>query len=314
MDVASSAGANLVVRPCPLCGSDDESVVIAESNVDPDRIGALSFASRKPPELMHHRLVQCTVCDALYASPAPDPSVLARGYEHAAFDSAEESRHAAATYARLVARLLPRLPATGGALDIGTGDGAFLCELLELGFDDVVGVEPSSAPVAAAAPEVQDLILRRGFRGRDFEPGRFRLVTVFQTLEHVPDPLGLCRDASRLLSAGGALLVVCHDRRSPVNRLMGHRSPIRDIQHLQLFSRRSLYGLLERAGLGPAELTKVTNRYPLRYWLRLAPLPARDRLIDLADRLRLGSLPVSLRVGNLTALGFRSGAAPGETR
>lgn len=288
--------------------------MVADSNVDPDRVGALSFASRKPPELMHHRLVHCTVCDVLYASPAPDASALARGYEHAAFDSAEESRHAAATYAALIKRLLPRLPETGGALDIGTGDGAFLGELLDLGFDDVVGVEPSSAPVAAAAPEVRDLIRRGAFRGSDFERERFRLVTAFQTLEHVPDPLGLCRAARGLLTPGGALLVVCHDRTSLVNRLMGRRSPIRDIQHLQLFSRRSLGELLDRSGLGPAELSRVTNRYPLRYWLRLAPLPARARVIDLADGLHLGRVPVSLRVGNVTALGFRSRAAGDEQR
>jgi SAM-dependent methyltransferase len=286
--------------------------VVAESNVDPNRIAALSFASRKPPELMHHRLVQCSTCDVLYASPAPDTAALTREYEQAAFDSAEESRYAAATYTGVVRRLLPELPPVGGALDIGTGDGAFLGELLELGFDDVVGVEPSAAPVAAAPADVRERIRRGAFRASNFEKGRFGLVTAFQTLEHVPDPLELCRDAGKLLTPGGALLVVCHDRRSVVNRLMGLRSPIHDIQHLQLFSRRSLRELLERAGLGPVELSTVTNRYPLRYWLRLAPLPGRARAIDLADRMRLGPLPVSLPVGNLAAVWFAPGGATGE--
>ena len=253
---------------------------------------------------MRHRLVACPVCDTVYASPAPAASALAGAYEEAAFDSGEEASFAAATYARLVRRLLPRLPAEGGALDVGTGDGAFLSELTALGFGDVAGVEPSTAPIAAARPEVRDLIRHGVFDPADFEPGRFRLITAFQTLEHVTDPLELCRAARELLLPGGALLVVCHDRRALVNRVMGLRSPINDVEHLQLFSRRSLTELLERSGLRPVGLTPVVNRYPLRYWLRLAPLPARARWVTAADLVRLGAVPVRLRVGNLAAVGF----------
>ena len=300
-------------RPCPVCGSGDESRVAAESNVDPERLGPFAFASRKTPELMRHRLLECPVCDALYASPAPSAGTLAEAYEHAAYDSAEEAHYAAETYARLVRRLLPRLPAGGGALDVGAGDGAFLAELLRLGFDDVVGVEPSAAPIAAAPPTLRDRIRRGVFRAEDFEAGRFRLITVFQTLEHVPDPLGLALAARALLRPGGALVVVCHDRRATVNRLMGLSSPVYDLEHLQLFSPRSLRGLVERAGLVSVQLERVTNRYPLRYWLRLAPLPGSRRLIAAADRTGVGSVPVALRVGNLAAVGFRgplSGARP----
>ena len=300
-------------RACPVCGSKDESRVVAESNVDPERLGPFAFASRKTPELMRHRLVECPACDALYASPAPPAAVLADAYEHADYDSADEARYAAATYGRLVRRLLPRLPRSGGALDVGAGDGAFLAELLRLGFDDVVGVEPSAAPVAAAPAPLRRRIRRGVFREGDFEPSRFRLITAFQTLEHVPDPLELAVAARTLLRPGGALVVVCHDRRATVNRLMGLSSPIFDVEHLQLFSPRSLRGLVERAGLASVELEHVTNRYPLRYWLRLAPLPGRRTLVAAADRSRVGSLPLALRVGNLAAVGFRSpvsGARP----
>ncbi|MGI8749377.1 MAG: class I SAM-dependent methyltransferase [Thermoleophilaceae bacterium] len=291
-------------RPCPVCGSEDDSRIVAESNVDAERLGPYAFASRKVPELMRHRLVECPTCDAVYASPAPAATALADAYEEAAYDSGEEARYAAVTYARLVRRLLPRLPAAGAALDVGAGDGAFLAQLLALGFDEATGVEPSAAPVAAATPELRRRIRQDVFRVGDFEPASFRLVTAFQTLEHVADPLELCRGAGTLLRPGGALLVVCHDRRAVVNRAMGLRSPIHDLEHLQLFSPRSLGRLLERAGLGPIALRRVANRYPLRYWLRLAPVPGRMRLIAAADRMGVGVLPVSLRVGNLVAVGF----------
>jgi len=284
--------------------------VFAKSNVEAERLGDSAFSSRKEPELMRHRLVACPVCDTVYASPAPEARALVEEYERASFDSGEEARSASRTYARLVQALAPRL-LRGGALDIGTGDGAFLEQLLAIGFDDVVGVEPSTAPIVAAAEPVRGLIRQGAFRASDFEPGRFSLITAFQTLEHVNDPLELCRGAVSLLAPGGALLLVCHDRRALVNRLMGTRSPINDIEHLQLFSPRSLTQVLGRAGLRVAGLARVRNDYPLRYWLRLAPVPARARWIAAADRLGLGAVQVSLRVGNLAAVGFvQAGGGP----
>ncbi len=302
----------LADRTCPLCASNGESVVTAEANVDPQRLGPSAFASRKLPEYMHHRLVQCASCDLLYANPAPTANALALAYADAEYDSAEESRFASSTYACLLREVLPTLPLQGGALDIGTGDGAFLAELLASGFEDVVGVEPSRAPVAAASSEVKGLIRTGFFRPEDFEPERFRLVSSFQTLEHVCDPLSLCCGAYQLLCEGGALLVVCHNRRALLNRAMGRRSPIYDVEHLQLFCPRSLRSLLERSGFSDIELRPVLNRYPLRYWMKLFPLPDgfKGKLLALVDRGRLGSVPLSVPVGNLAAIGYKRGGAP----
>lgn len=277
-----------------------------ESRIEPERLDHLAYASRKPPELMHHRLLRCSSCDLVYASPAPRADALAQAYREAGYDSGHESRYASATYARLLSEILPRLPGKGGAVDIGAGDGAFLSRLVAAGFEDVVGIEPSAAPIDAAAPEVRPLLRQDVFSPENFESGSLRLVTALQLLEHVPDPLGLCTGVCDLLHPGGALLVVCHDRTAPANRLMGRRSPIFDIEHLQLFSPRSLRALLERAGFGQVEVRRVVNRYPLRYWLRLAPLPGplKSRLL-MAARGRLGSRPLSLPAGNITAIGIR---------
>ena len=293
-----------VARPCPLCGSEDDSTVIAPSTVDESALDRFAFASRKLPEYMHHRLVRCPVCTLVYASPVPDAASLAEAYEDAAFDSGLEAQFASHTYAALVRPLLAGLPRPLRALDVGTGDGVFLERLLELGIDDVTGVEPSAAPIAAAAPRVRDRIVQDVFRPGRFEPGSLSLITCFQTIEHVPDPLVFCRDAAGLLAEGGVLMIVCHDWRSRVNRALG--AAFADLRH------RARAALLRHECAGVARAVRprrravrgIRNRYPVSYWTRLAPLPrvVKSRALGLLDG-RIGRAAVSLPVGNLVVTG-----------
>jgi SAM-dependent methyltransferase len=142
-----------------------------------------------------------------------------------------------------------------------------------------------------------------------FEPGAHRpgslsLVCCFQTLEHVPDPRGLTQAAYDLLRPGGLIAFVTHDYRAPINRLLGRRSPIIDIEHMQLFCPASLRRLLGEAGFGEIAIGAIRNRYPLRYWLRLLPLPGALKPAGLAavEALGLGRRSVGLDVGNLLSV------------
>jgi SAM-dependent methyltransferase len=301
----------MVSRNCPLCGSSDTSRVFAEANYQLDRLDSFAFASRKMPEYMHLRLIECPQCDLLYANPLPRQEDLTEGYSEATFDSGVEAHFAAATYAAPLEGFLSRLPDRHGALDIGTGDGAFLEELLERGFDGVVGVEPSRAPIAAAREDVRPLIREGIFQGEDFAPGSLALVTCFQTLEHLNDPREMALAVRRLLKPGGAAYFVCHDRRALSAKVLGRKSPIFDIEHLQLFSKQSARHLLEQTGFSDVRVETVVNRYPLRYWLRLLPLPMalKQRSIALCDRLGLGSLVLPMPAGNLAVVGFNRGSA-----
>jgi SAM-dependent methyltransferase len=293
-------------RTCPLCGSAAAREV-APANFDASHLDKYAFASRKRPEYMHLRLVECLACDLLYSSPAPRREALEQAYHEAAFDASTESRYAALTYGAFLPRIARLLPDRDGALDVGTGDGAFLRELLDAGFRNVVGVEPSAAPIAAADPSVRELIRHGLFRPEDFASQQFRLVTCFQTMEHVFDPLQVCRDAFRVMKSGGAFFVVCHNRRAVLARLLGRRSPIYDIEHLQLFSPPSLRTLLERAGFGRIEIHPVVNRYPASYWAKLAPAPPRlkDALLAMLGKTGLGRLTIPAPVGNLAAIALR---------
>jgi len=296
----------LVSRNCPGCDAND-SQPFADANIDVDALGAFAFASRKLPEYMHHALVVCRRCDLLYANPAPDRPSLEAAYHDAAFDASDESHYAGLTYASYLPRIAAELPDRDGALDIGTGDGAFLEQLQQHGFSNVVGVEPSAAPVAAAKPDIRPLIRHSPFHSADFTPESLRLVTCFQTIEHVYDPLTLARETLSLLRPGGALFIVCHNRRSLLARAMGTKSPIFDIEHLQLFSPQSVRALLTRAGFSRVEVHTVVNRYPLNYWARLSPIPGalKPRALALLRSSGLGRFTLAAPVGNLAAIAYK---------
>jgi SAM-dependent methyltransferase len=297
----------MVARSCPVCGSDDASHLFAEANFDPGKLDEYAFASRKMPEYMHHRLISCPVCDLLYANPVPTLASLSQAYNEAAFDSAEEARYASRTYGSFLPGIVSKLPDRVGALDIGTGDGVFLEQLLSRGFSQVIGVEPSTAPIEAARPRIKPLIKHDIFRPEDYEPGTFSLITCFQTIEHLSDPLRMCRDAYSLLKPGGALFLIGHNRRSVSARLLGRKSPIFDIEHMQLFSPESARQLLGRAGFSHVELKTVRNRYPLHYWLKLFPIPTnpKRKLISLLKRLKIGYLQIPLPAGNMAFIGYK---------
>jgi hypothetical protein len=91
---------------------------------------------------------------------------------------------------------------------------------------------------------------------------------------------------------------------------MGKKSPIFDIEHLQLFSPKSMRHLLESIGFDKIVIFPIANRYPLRYWLRIFPFSTKVKhsLITCFDAIGLGSLPIPIPAGNMAAIGFKPNA------
>ena len=294
-------------RPCPVCGSTDESLIFAESNFDEERLNSYSFASRKMPELMHYRLVRCRQCDLVYASPAPKNEYLNAAYNQASFDSAAEANDASHTYIKQLTSILPRLPDLVGALDIGTGDGAFLERLLELGFTGVVGVEPSEAPIRVAKAGVRHLIRHGIFSAEEYQGHSFRLVTCFQTMEHLSDPSSICTASYSLLERPGVFFTVFHNYRSLSAKIMGMKSPIFDIEHLQLFSRESMRYMLIQAGYKNVTVYPIANSYTMQYWIKILPLhtAAKKKIISLIKAIGFDRLRLPLWAGNMAAFGYK---------
>lgn len=291
-------------RPCPACKGTRRKPFLDE-RIDKTSLTQMAFASRKMPEFMNLRLVRCACCGLIYAPSIPASSALVAQYERAGFDSAEEAGWAAATYASELTNVLAI--GEGGALEIGAGNGSFLGYLLRAGFSPVLGIEPSPAAIEAAAPDVRSLLIEGTLEDLTLRE-RFALICCFMTLEHLSDPEAFLIRAIQLLRPGGMVALVVHDWSAPINRLLGRRSPIIDLAHMQIFHPKSLQALLCRTGFERISIRAIRNCYPLRYWIRLLPLaPSMKRLALRAARsLRIDRSPVWLGVGNLLAVAHLS--------
>lgn len=293
-------------RICPVCGGSRQ-INFAEERIDPRKISKFTYSSRKLPEFMCLRLVRCMECDLVYAPTPPPVDFLQTAYSEAAYDSGLEAQDAAGSYAKALAPHIARLDGRRAAVDVGAGSGALLLWLYESGFNPVIGVEPSRAAIDTAPPAVRSM-LREGMFSRallaDVKPS---LLCSFMTLEHLADPDKFIGAAFELLEPGGMIAVVVHNWRSPVNRLLGMRSPIIDVEHLQLFSPQSLRALLQKSGFISIGLQSICNTYSLRYWLRLTPLSAKikNKIVDTLGQTGVLDANVSLRVGNMLAVGIK---------
>lgn len=296
------------IRDCPVCSTPSSNAsIFLKQNIDSSKMSEFSFASRKMPEFMCHQLVHCPVCDLVYANEPPDQSVLAHAYHIADFDSSQEADDAANAYEKAVLPILEKINNKEAALEIGTGTGVFLEILKNNNFKILVGVEPSSAAIAAAPRHRQKWIKEAIFKESDFEKESFDFICCFMTLEHVRDPNELVLSVFNLLKPGGAIALVTHDYRSLINRILGKKSPIIDIEHMQLFSNKSITNLLKNNNYENIKVNSFKNKYSVNYWIRLLPLnlSIKKYLIKFICRVGLSNTKISLNVGNIISCGFK---------
>lgn len=287
---------------CPVCGNTSHSLFLPE-RFHAARVTELSFGSRKEPEFMNFELVECTQCQLVYAKSVDEKAIL-KAYADAAFDSPVEAEFAAMAYASHLS-LHWSAPSGGHALEVGTGSGTFLSQLKRIGFDQVVGIEPSESAANAAMPDIRGNIRIEPFTRDRFVDDQFDFACCFQTLEHVADPVTVVRDMTSLVKPGGAVALVVHDRSAWLNRLLGRFSPIIDIEHLQLYNARSLKVLASQCGLDVVSCSTFKNIYPVSYWLKLLPLPSfiKAPLRKLAKA--VGDPALGFNVGNTFMIGVK---------
>lgn len=293
-------------RACPVCGATTH-VNFADEHIDPEKINDFTYASRKQPEFMCLRLVRCINCNLVYAPNPPGRAILSTAYADAAYDSGLEAQCAAHSYALALAPYVAHLENRNVAVDVGAGSGPLLPWLRDIGFQSAIGIEPSRAAINAAPESVRPMLREGLFEPELLDGVKPSLICSFMTLEHVDDPGTFIKTAYDLLEPGGMIALVVHNWQGLLNRTLGLRSPIIDVEHLQLFNPGSVNTLLINAGFIGIKVKPICNRYPLKYWLRLTPLPPnfKEKIDLILKKLSLSDTLVPMRVGNILAVGIK---------
>jgi SAM-dependent methyltransferase len=151
-------------------------------------------------------------------------------------------------------------------LDVGCASGVFLELAAEAGWD-ATGVEPSAALCRQASKALagKGSALCTTLECAPLAAAFFDAITIWDVLEHVPDPLAMLRKCRLLLRPGGFLFVNVPDLDSIEARILGRRWPLVLAEHLNYFNRPSLDLAGRKTGLTLVRFGRLRACFSLRY-------------------------------------------------
>lgn len=167
------------------------------------------------------------------------------------------------------------VPTRGRLLDVGCALGFFMEAATRRGWL-VAGVDISEHATSYARDEL-GLDARTGtLQSLPFESGAYDVVTAWDVIEHVTDPVGELRAMRRLLRAGGLLVLSTPDIGSRLAKLtksrwMGFKLAE---EHLVYFDRDTVEKALAHAGFEVVEMRPIGKDVSLDFFSRRLQLYA----------------------------------------
>lgn len=247
------------VETCQLCGCSRAAEMFSE-----------------PP----FRVLRCPECSLVYVTPRHDDSTLVKIYGEDYWNSASPKTRGYASYASQEDLYLKTFRRRLGlvnkhvregplkVLDVGCAAGFFLRVMREEGHD-VRGVEVSEDIASHAIEHLGAENVHVGFLdalqpGQEgFETGSFDLITLWDVVEHVPDPQALLNQLRRLLKPCGALILETQNVESTFASLLGRRwQHYKHEEHLYHFSPSTIRRLLTESGF---QVVRNTPSYGGKY-------------------------------------------------
>ena len=258
---------------CPLCGHADAEPVLEAQDPAP-------IMSDTTTEGLWFAVVKCRNCSLQFTNPRPDASTIGAFYpaDYKPHRRPRKMRLARpmSWWGRVSGRSCPErrgdLPwhGQGRLLDFGCGGGSFLKRMADQGWQ-VTGLDAA----VGAVREVQDQLGLRAIVGSlphlELKPCSFDVITMWHSLEHVHDPVGILREAYKLLVPGGKIIVACPNIDSWPYRWFGPSWFGLDLpRHLIHFTPKTLADALASAGFALSHQRTIRHSDWLRSSAKLA--------------------------------------------
>ncbi len=237
------------ITHCQLCGSAERTLDFAEGRF---------------------QVLRCSGCSLVYVSPRLTGQDLVDIYDEGYWKSQNPKVRGYADYAREAALYLKTFHKRMGlvrrwaaprsrVLDVGCAAGYFLRVMRDQGHD-VHGVELSSAiakeaVAALGSDRVHIGTLDEAVAAMNYAKASFDLVSLWDVIEHIPDPQAVLRAIRALMKPGARLLLETQNVESRWARLLGPRwHHYKHHEHLYHFSPVTIRRLLADCGFRTLEI------------------------------------------------------------
>lgn len=286
--------------PCDLCGGTDHDVLRPARDTSRSQQDLVRIFRASSDVPLVDRLVKCRACGLVFVSPRVRADTIVDSYsagEDPAFVSQAEARER--TFGESVARIERLSGGPGRVFDIGTAGGSFLAAARARGWQ-VDGCEPNRW-LAAWGRQHYGIDIRPGpLTDHDLPKGAYDVVTLWDVVEHLPQPSAILDRVKDLVKPGGYLILTFPDIGSPSAKYLGRYWPFLSSVHLYYFSRQTMRRMLARYGFEMIEARPHTQRLELGYVLHRAgdvlgaPMRWMSRLVTRAGA---GRSHVAYRLG-----------------
>ena len=222
---------------CPLC----EGKEVAIFSDDEDRELTVSDLGSSRGNVAHGRILRCAACGFGFRQSRPAEEDLSALYRQLDPEVYEKEMNGRLVTARRHLKMVQKYSKGTWLLDVGCASGAFLGCAADAGWS-VVGVEPSEVLCrrAQAILGVRGDVFCVPLQQADLPASSFDVLTLWDVLEHVPDPRSFMKHCASLIKPGGYLLANVPDLDSLQARVLRKRWPLLLAEHLNYFNRKSL--------------------------------------------------------------------------
>jgi SAM-dependent methyltransferase len=189
----------------------------------------------------HGKILRCRACGFGFREWRPSEAELASLYRELDPEVYEQESSGRLETAKRHLKIVQKYISRGRLLDVGCASGAFLDYANDEGWE-VLGVEPSSVLCAKARQKLgsRGTVLCCALQNAEVAKDSMDVLTLWDVLEHVPDPVGFLQLCAALVRPGGYVVANVPDLESWQASVLRERWPLLLAEHLNYFSRASL--------------------------------------------------------------------------